>query len=116
MSLLRRISDFWARLFPGKKRHSFARVFVIQSGAATPAHPTPAEVVLIRSGTRDKWLRFSCPDGCGMAIMLDLSPTRRPHWWADLHDDGTISVYPSVVNKECGAHFIVRKSRITWVR
>lgn len=115
MRLLRRIIGLWAHLFPGKKRRSFARVVVIQSGATTP-HLTSADVTLIRSGTRDKWLRFACPDGCGRAITLDLSPNRRPHWSADLHDDGKISIYPSLVNKECGAHFIVRKSKITWVR
>lgn len=119
MSWAAHLANLWRRLrrafVPSqRKRTRFERVIVLQSGEPTPML-SPAELVLIRSGARDKWLRFVCPNACGATIMLDLSPTRRPHWTADVRPNGTISVYPSVVNKQCGAHFIVRNSEIIWI-
>jgi hypothetical protein len=115
-----RLANLWRgvrhALFPSRlKKLRFERVLVFQSGEATPKHLSHTDMVLIRSGTRDKWLRFACPNGCGGTVMLDLSPTRQPRWSLDMHTDGTITVYPSVVNRECGAHFLIRRNRITWI-
>ena len=98
-----------------QRRSRFTRVVILQSGVVTPKSYGPADVVLIRSGTYNKRLQFNCPNGCGSMVVLNLSTTRQPHWSATYHSNGTISVYPSVVNKECGAHFIIRKSYITWL-
>lgn len=121
--LTRRAVNAWnqlvqqfARTAPTQQQRSrFARAIIVQSGKGSKVWPTGTDVVLTRSGTRHKWLRFGCPNGCGTMITLDLSPTRSPRWSVVLHAKGTISVYPSVVNKECGAHFIVRESRIIWL-
>jgi hypothetical protein len=41
----------------------------------------------------------------------------RPSWNIRRHPDGTVTVTPSVWRtKGCGSHFIIRKSRIHWVR
>lgn len=99
----------------GSRRERLGEVIVAAAGSASPTYVGPTDAVLVRSGARDKWLRFGCPDGCGETIVLDLSPTRRPHWSVDLHSEGTISVYPSVVNRACSAHFLIRRNRIVWV-
>ncbi len=98
-----------------RRRSRFARVIVTQSGAELSVRPGPADVVLIQGGTRDKWLEFACPNRCGTMIRLNLSAARESHWSVDRHEDGTISVHPSVIHDGCGAHFIVRRSQITWV-
>lgn len=105
-----------SRWMPFRRRRSrFAHVIVAQSGQDLSVRPGPHDVVLIRGGTGDKWLEFSCPNRCGTMIRLNLSATRTPYWTVDHHEDGTLSVHPSVIHDGCGAHFIVRRSQITWV-
>ncbi|HET8630055.1 MAG TPA: DUF6527 family protein [Thermomicrobiales bacterium] len=116
MSLRSWFAAVWKRFFPPRRQSAFTRVIIAESGRRSQPAVAPGEALLIRSGARDKWLRFACPDRCGAMIMLDLSPTRRPHWSIELSDEGKLSVFPSVVNRECGAHFVVREGRIVWLQ
>ncbi len=105
----------WRTTLPATRRRSrLNRIVVVEAGESTPTLGA-ADALLVRSGMRQKWLRFACPDGCGETIMLDLSPKRSPHWTVEGHASGAISVYPSVVNGRCGAHFLVRSNRIVWL-
>jgi hypothetical protein len=38
-----------------------------------------------------------------------------PHWVCEQHDDGTLTVHPSVDATTCGSHFWIRRSVIHWV-
>src|SRR4051812_8737828 len=113
MRLWRRLARLrlWPRPMRGK-RTRFDQVVITEAGTGTPTRINQYDVELVRSGTRDKRLRFACPNDCGEMIVLDLSSTRRPHWQVDLHEDGTVSAFPSVVNQACGAHFLIRGNRI----
>ena len=46
---------------------------------------------------------------------LNLMASHHPHWTTDLHDDGTLTVHPSVDATSCGSHFWIRRSQIDWV-
>src|SRR6266496_2987932 len=105
----------WRLLFLQRRRHYLRRIFIEQSGAEAQRPTRRSDVILVRGGDRDKWLRFACPNHCGTTISLNLSPTRSPSWRVTPHQDGTVSVHPSVIHDSCGAHFWVRHNRIEWV-
>jgi hypothetical protein len=69
--------------------------------ASEPSHPWAASML--------------CPCGCGEVIQLNLLPQVRPCWQVQAHEDGTVSITPSVWRqKGCGSHFFVRRGRIDW--
>ena len=72
-------------------------------------------LVLAGSPERPKWLRFDCPCRCGEVLALNLMASHSPRWAAESHEDGTLSVRPSVDATRCGSHFWIRRSRIDWV-
>jgi len=56
-----------------------------------------------------------CPCGCGDMIQLNLLPQVRPCWQVETHEDGTVSIAPSVWRQQgCRSHFFVRRGRIDW--
>jgi hypothetical protein len=80
--------------------------------------PAPAvssgRLVLVGTPERAKWLRFTCPCGCGEVLALNLMPTHHPRWTIDRHGDGTLTVSPSVDATACGSHFWIRRNRVEW--
>ncbi|MGE0288414.1 MAG: DUF6527 family protein [Bradyrhizobium sp.] len=56
-----------------------------------------------------------CPCGCGEVIELNLLQQARPCWNAQEHQNGTVSVTPSVWRRKgCRSHFWLRRGRIDW--
>ena len=56
-----------------------------------------------------------CPCGCGDMIQLNLLPQVRPCWKVTTHEDGTVTMAPSIWRQEgCKSHFFVRRGRIDW--
>jgi hypothetical protein len=88
--------------------------------AVCASHEDPSEeirarkLVLVGTADRPKWLRFACPCRCGEMLSLNLMAGHRPRWAVKAHDDGTISVSPSVDATACGSHFWIRGNRIDW--
>jgi hypothetical protein len=58
-----------------------------------------------------------CPCGCGAILQLCLMDGQRPKWSVEEHDDGTISLYPSIWRKVgCKSHFWIKRGKIVWCR
>src|SRR5690348_14313122 len=56
---------------------------------------------------------FVCPCGCAAHIRLSLHHDGRPRWSATLHENGFVSLHPSVWRRVgCRAHFSIRNGRI----
>lgn len=56
-----------------------------------------------------------CPCGCGESIDLNLLGQIHPSWRVQEHEDGLVSLAPSVWRqKGCRSHFLVQHGRITW--
>lgn len=75
--------------------------------------PGTDEFILIKDKDKNKWLKFICPCGCGKEITVNLmsgSP------WRASVNKGKISVFPSVVVKECNGHFWIRDSKFIKAR
>jgi len=103
----------WWRLC--RRHHTFRGVAFIEP----PEDPTPAvqagNLVLLGPKAKAKWLRFQCPCRCGAVIALNLMASHTPRWSVHLHEDGTLTVVPSVDATNCGSHFFIRHNTIQWV-
>ncbi len=96
-------------------RPDFAGVTTVGSMDDFEDPASAKHLVVVCDGERLKWLRFMCPCGCGETIALNLMRSHSPRWTVERHDDGTLSVTPSVDSTTCGSHFWIRRSRIAWV-
>ena len=80
-----------------------------------PERPKPRVVYIVGGREYPFDAAFVCPRGCGELLQVDISPKQRKSWRVSEHEDGTISLSPSVrLTKECGCHFWLRRGRIVW--
>ena len=63
-----------------------------------------------------KWLLvFTCPCGCRELIQLNLLKEASPKWRVKFHDDGDISLYPSINRQvNCKSHFNITRNSVRW--
>jgi len=58
---------------------------------------------------------FLCPCGCESISYINLIKDDDPWWDLEQHEDGTISLTPSVHRiRGCESHFFIKKSEIQW--
>jgi hypothetical protein len=106
--------------FKGRQSTCFRETILSDGEAHTlescgnPLSCVTGRLILVRSGAKLKWLKFICPCGCGEEQALNLMSSYRPFWRVELHQDHTITVFPSVHALKCGAHFWIRRNRIFW--
>lgn len=105
----------WRWFRPPRRRHAFSGVVFVEQTNDYASEIRRHRLVLIGAPEKPKWLRFACPCSCGEELALNLMTSKRPCWTVQLHDDGTLTVHPSVDSTTCGAHFWIRKNRIQWV-
>lgn len=56
-----------------------------------------------------------CPCGCGSVLQMGLMAAQRPRWTVVEHNDGTVSLHPSVWRiVGCKSHFWLRRGKINW--
>lgn len=73
----------------------------------------PGDVVLVNRG-RPRSLVFSCPEGCGSFLTINLDP-RAGRAWRLFRDHRGMSLHPSVWRDTgCEAHFILWRDRLIW--
>lgn len=63
-----------------------------------------------------KWLLvFKCPCGCREVVQLNLLKEASPSWRVKIHEDGDVSVYPSISRHiKCKSHFNITKNSVRW--
>jgi hypothetical protein len=118
--LLSVLSSLWMRVTlplrrllarPSRKRTPFKYQIVDEF----PEHLGPNRVYLAGEGQNLWAAAMICPCGCGQRIELNLLKAARPCWRAQLHQDGSISLAPSVQRqKGCRSHFVLSEGRIDW--
>ncbi len=80
-----------------------------------PDCPEQGTVYIV--GEDDVWwcVALACPCGCGRTIQLNVLPQASPRWSFSVHDDGTISLSPSVWGtRGCKSHFFLKAGYIQW--
>lgn len=89
----------------------------VQEAHPEPERLTAGRLVIVRSGSLDKWGCFRCPGGCGEKLQLSLSQQRRPRWSIAVDWFGRPSVSPSIrQTNACRCHFWIKKGRVEWCR
>ena len=98
----------WLR---SRKPSTFRAVFVDEVPESLRKHS-----IYIAGESGHYWsASLLCPCGCGDLIQLNLLQQVRPCWQIKSHQDGSVSIMPSVWRRQgCKSHFFVREGRIDW--
>lgn len=74
----------------------------------------PGQVVIVKRGNV-RSIVFSCPDGCGELLTINLDPRAGKAWRLYRTNHG-ITLFPSVWRDNgCGSHFVVWRDKILWL-
>lgn len=74
------------------------------------------QIYVISENNHLWFICFLCPCGCRTLVQLSLLSNSKPHWTLTEHQDGTISLTPSVWRKDhCRSHYFVRHGYVKWV-
>ena len=72
-------------------------------------------VYIVGEGGHLWFAALLCPCGCGATVHMSLMPDGRPRWAMTAHEDGTISLSPSIWRtRGCRSHFFLRRGVIVW--
>lgn len=75
----------------------------------------PKSIYLVGENEYLWFVMLLCPCGCSSVIHLNLLPEVKPYWKVEKHEDGTVSLSPSVWSKrDCGSHYFIRQGLICW--
>lgn len=110
MKWIRRALLWAARLF------STTRVYgtrVVEE--ALPQKIADKTIYIVQEDGFLEYASMLCPCGCGTMLYMNLIPDMRPFWNVTWHENGTVSLYPSVWRqKTCKAHFWFKKGQVQW--
>jgi hypothetical protein len=91
------------------------------AGLVADADEVPSEIrrrraIVVGARAPGKWLVFDCPCAERHRVMLNLDPSRTPHWTIGTAEP--LTVFPSVdaPNEAGRCHYFIRRGRIEWVR
>src|SRR5229473_2764752 len=92
----------------------FDSVVLVDSMANATSMLKEHRLVLVGQPQKAKWLKFSCPCGCGEVLALNLMESHSPRWSLHREFGNRITVWPSVRSTKCGAHFFLRSNNVEW--
>jgi hypothetical protein len=110
MSLLLRLRELYASVATA------LRPLTVKSVEDLPDRLQSQHVYLLGDPDGPPWsAAMLCPCRCGQVIQLSLMTNDRPRWRADVQQNGTVTLHPSVWRtKGCFSHFVLRRGRIHW--
>lgn len=72
-------------------------------------------IYVVGEGSYLWFVAMVCPCGCKAMLNMSLMPDDRPKWNIEEHNDGTITLQPSILRiKGCCSHFFLRKGKVEW--
>lgn len=105
----------WAAIVALFKRAPTETLFHAAQVQDFPDNPEPWKIYLAGDPNNLWGAALICPCGCGDLVELNLLRQARPCWEANVHEDRTVTLEPSVWRtKGCGSHFFVRGGRVEW--
>jgi hypothetical protein len=88
----------------------------LQRATDVPASLANDRVYIIGENGHDWYAALLCPCGCGSILQLNLVAPTRPRWRLRVHEDGAVTLWPSVWRQTgCRCHFWLRHGRVFWV-
>ena len=82
-----------------------------------PDYPKKDTVYIVGGRKYPFYAAVACPrKKCQKVIHLGISPRMKTKWRVTEHENGTISLFPSVAvtDSPCGCHYWFRKGHIVW--
>lgn len=109
MNILKSVVEWFVSLFH-RDNNSF-KVLIVED---IPDRHREGVIYIV--GEDSPWYAIMmCPCGCNEIIRLCLQNEVSPSWKLKYHDNGTVSLYPSVWRTNgCKSHFFLRYGRVDW--
>lgn len=106
---------FMKRLWVKMVRAFGMGIYITESVGDIPDRTANRILYHVGEGGYTWYAVMRCPCGCGELLQLNTTPGARPRWDVNVHDDGTVTLYPSVWRKVgCRSHFFLRNGKIIW--
>ena len=103
------------RIFTTLLRALGWQIYIASHVADVPDAPESRIVYLVGEGRHIWYIAMRCPCGCGDLLQMNTTAGARPQWSVTEHNDGTVTIHPSVWRKVgCQSHFIIRNGRVIW--
>src|SRR5437868_5740137 len=100
--LKRQIARLYLRITGRSPRYRSRRV------EDAPDRPERGVVYIVGEDGYDWSAVLKCPGGCGKVLEMNLLPDAKPVWRVSEHEDGSVSLRPSVWLKTgCRCHFVL---------
>ncbi|HUQ70945.1 MAG TPA: DUF6527 family protein, partial [Planctomycetaceae bacterium] len=107
--------------------HGVQRSWFVRETPARPLHTVhleelpdvldPKDVYVLGEAQHRWFVAMICPCGCKETLQMSLLKDAKPKWSLIEHNDGTISLQPSIWRKiGCRSHFFLRHGLIQWCR
>lgn len=90
----------------------YSKIIFVESFSSIPAD-TGDDIYVVRNANNYKWAVFMCPNNCGHRVEVNLMKARYPRWRLTIKKKKA-SLYPSIVVKNCGAHFWLVENGVLW--
>ena len=73
-------------------------------------------VIYILGGRKHSFqVIMRCPRSCKKNIYLNISDQHKKRWYVTEHNDGTVSIRPSIwVQDKCNCHYWIKEGRVFW--
>lgn len=96
-------------------RHTFTGRYQVVFVPEQPEKLLSSTLYLIEDDGFLEHASMRCPCGCGHIIYLNLLVDESPCWSVLVHDDGAVSLNPSIWRRDgCRSHFFFKRSKVLW--
>jgi hypothetical protein len=102
--------NLWAKWFGRAEPPDYTTFLFVNSLSDVPQH-TGKTIYVVGNRKKNKWVVFECPNHCGKRIEVNLMSSKYPYWTLTIKKK-KISLWPSVVVKDCGAHFYLTRNKV----
>lgn len=110
MKIFKAIREYFTNLFQRKPKP-----FIACKVEELPETLDSRSVYVVGEGSYYWFAAMICPCGCGEILYMSLLPDDSPRWDITLHDNGTVSLHPSVWRKKgCKSHFFLKNGNVDW--
>jgi len=103
------LSSFFTHFFT---KDLYNKTVFVNSLSDVPRNPQ-TDIYIVKNNDKQKWVVFACPNKCGKRIEVNLMQSRQPFWLLKMKKK-KVSLSPSIVVTDCGAHFWLRNNNVEW--
>ncbi|OMP68715.1 DUF6527 family protein [Domibacillus epiphyticus] len=111
VNLFEKITNLIKRIFSTSKSKIYRSIYLTE----LPDNLSKDTIYILGEGKYLWSAALICPCGCQELLQISLHKDGRPKWEIAQHNDGTVSLHPSIWRqKGCRSHFWLKKGQIHW--